>query len=73
MRPDRQHDFIRRVTADSYQQFKRELDAYLGMTVEFRVCEMPIFVSDAFRRTLEDAAINIVQQCVSPRSEAAHV
>lgn len=66
MRPDRQHDFIRRVTADSYQQFKRELDAYLGMTVEFRVCEMPIFVSDAFRRTLEDAAINIVQQCVTP-------
>ena len=66
MRPDRQHDFISRVTPESYQGFTSDLNAWLGMAIEFRVCEMPIFVSDAFRRELEDAAVGILRQCVQP-------
>ncbi|MBU3742122.1 MAG: hypothetical protein FGM24_07525 [Candidatus Kapabacteria bacterium] len=66
MRPDRQHDFISRVTPESYQGFKADLHAWLGMSIEYRVCEMPIFVSDTFRRQLEDAAIGILRQCVQP-------
>lgn len=66
MRPDLQRAFIERVTANSYESFKNELQAGLGMEIAFRICEMPIFVSHDFRRDLEAAAIEIIQQCVRP-------
>ncbi len=68
MRPDLQQAFIDRVTPDSYERFKRELDDWLEMTIQYRVCEMPIFVSDAFRQQLEAAAVEIIQQCSSPEA-----
>lgn len=67
MRPDLQAEFIQRVTPESYANFKNDLDAWLGFPIEYRVCEMPIFVSHAFRQTLEDAAIEIVQQSITPK------
>ncbi|MCX6140083.1 MAG: hypothetical protein NTX15_04515 [Candidatus Kapabacteria bacterium] len=66
MRPDLQREFIDRVTPDSYEAFKRDINASLGMEIPFRVCEMPIIVSHAFRKDLEKAAIEIMQQCVKP-------
>jgi hypothetical protein len=66
MRPDLQHSFADRVTNASYERFRADLDAWLGVPIRFRVCEMPIFVDHAFRAVLEDAARAIVQQCIRP-------
>ncbi|HLP28859.1 MAG TPA: hypothetical protein VK147_09470, partial [Candidatus Didemnitutus sp.] len=66
MRPDLQRAFIGRVTDVSYDLFRKELQASLGMEIAFRICEMPIFVSHDFRRDLESAAVEIIQQCIRP-------
>lgn len=68
MRPDLQRAFIDRVTPDTYERFKRELDDWLGMTIQYRVCEMPVFVSHNVRTQLETAAVEIIQQCVTPEA-----
>jgi hypothetical protein len=56
------------VTDESYARFKRELDEWLGMTIEYRVCEMPIFVADEFRLEMEEAGREIIRQCTSPEA-----
>jgi hypothetical protein len=66
MRPDLQEAFIAKVTDERYAAFKSALNAELGMEIQYRVCEMPIFVSGAFRRQLEDAAVEIIRQCTTP-------
>ncbi len=66
MRPDLQRAFIDEVTPERYAGLNTELEAWLGFPIQFRVCEMPIFVSNEFRLTLEEASIDIIQQCVSP-------
>ncbi|MBS1560451.1 MAG: hypothetical protein JSS89_02475 [Bacteroidetes bacterium] len=66
MRPDLQEAFIAKVTDERYTAFKSDLNAELGMEIQYRVCEMPIFVSGAFRRQLEDAAVEIIRQCTTP-------
>jgi len=68
MRPDKQEAFIRKVTPESYQSFKDDLDTWLGMTIQYRVCEMPIFVSREFRLMMEDAAKQIIIQSSSPEA-----
>lgn len=71
MRPDRQRAFIERVTDASHQRFTNDLDAWLGMHIAFRVCEMPVFVDTAVRTALESATVDILRQCVSPSVMAA--
>ncbi len=66
MRPDLQEAFIAKVTDERYAAFKSALNTELGMEIQYRVCEMPIFVSGAFRRQLEDAAVEIIRQCTTP-------
>jgi hypothetical protein len=57
---------MERVTADSYTRFKQELNALLGLEIQYRVCEMPIIVSHEFRQQMEEAAVEIIKQCASP-------
>lgn len=68
MRPDLQRDFVSRVTEDSYNTFRLNLERDLQLGIEFRICEMPIFVSHAMRLQLESAAIDIIRQCVNPEN-----
>ena len=68
MRPDLQEEFLSKISDDSYQKFKDDLDNWLGMTIQYRVCEMPIFVGSEFRKTLEKAAQDIMMQCVTPEA-----
>jgi len=70
MRPDLQRSFIEKVTPESYERFKREMDQWLGMTIQYRVAEMPVFVSTEFRALLEEAAVEIIRQCSSPEAVA---
>lgn len=65
MRPDLQEAFISKVTDERYAAFKRSLNEELNLEIQYRVCEMPIFVSATFRRMLEDAAIDIIRQCTT--------
>lgn len=67
MKTQVQEEFIGKVTNESYQAFCSSLNNKLGITIPYRVCEMPIFVSHAFRKQLEEAAVSIVQQCVQPK------
>lgn len=52
-----------RVTDATHQRLRTQLEEVLGTTIDFRVCEMPIFVSHTMRRQLEDAAIALTVQC----------
>lgn len=71
MRPDLQEAFVHRVTDESYRAFCENLEQWLGMRIDYRVCEMPIFVSAAFQQQLEEAAVSIIRQCVAQEAYAA--
>lgn len=66
MIPSLQEAFIAKVTPESYASVKAILESTMDLTIPYRVCEMPIFVSREFRQELEDAAVAIVEECVSP-------
>jgi hypothetical protein len=53
-------------TEDRYKALLADIDRTLGMTVEFRICEMPLFLSNSFARKLEEAAISILLECITP-------
>jgi len=62
-----QRDFAAKVyAADKHEQFVQMLNQYLGMTIEYRICEMPVFVSNSFKAKLEEASRAIVEECVQP-------
>ena len=50
---------------DKYRRFLARLHESIGMEIEFRISEMPLFVSHEFRRRLEQAATDILQQCTT--------
>lgn len=67
MLPRAQEYYARQQFSDEkYQQFLSQLHSELGMKIEYRVSEMPLFISHDFRRRLEHAAVDILQQCVTP-------
>jgi len=53
-------------TEDAYLAFQRDLDAAAGFHIEFRLCETPLFLSDALTRELERAASEVVEAVLSP-------
>jgi hypothetical protein len=53
-------------TPERFQAMLDDIDAALGMKVEFRICEMPLFLSQSFSRKLEDAAVSILMECITP-------
>jgi len=62
-----QRDFAAKVyAADKHEHFVQSLNEYLGMTIEYRICEMPVFVSNSFKAKLEEASRAIVEECVQP-------
>ncbi len=66
MLPEFQREFADRYfSKEKYQQFLNELDVAVGMKIEYRVSEMPVFVSNSFKHELEDAAIGIATECMS--------
>lgn len=66
MLPVAQRTFAEKIyTAERYERFRRALEEAVGCSIEFRICECPIFVSHAFRQQLEQVAQELVQQCAS--------
>ncbi len=53
-------------TEERYKALLADIDKTLGMNVEFRIAEMPLFLSTSFAKKLEDAAISILLECITP-------
>lgn len=67
MLPNVQEYFARhQFSPERYKLFLERLNATVGMTIEYRVAEMPVFISQDFKRKLEHAAIDILMQCTEP-------
>ncbi len=67
MLPEFQREFADRYFSDEkYRRFLSELDNAVGMKIEYRVSEMPVFVSNSFKRELETAAVEVALECMSP-------
>ncbi|MBI3257976.1 MAG: hypothetical protein HYZ54_00615 [Ignavibacteriae bacterium] len=67
MLPEFQREFAERYfSQEKYRQFLKELDDAVGMKIEYRVSEMPVFVSNSFKHELETAAIDIAVECMLP-------
>lgn len=49
---------------EKHARFLKELNEACGCPIEFRVAEMPIFVSESMRLSLEKSAIEILLSCV---------
>ncbi|MBS1537628.1 MAG: hypothetical protein JST20_07775 [Bacteroidetes bacterium] len=67
MLPEFQREFAEKYYSDKkYRRFLQELDVAVGMKIEYRVSEMPVFVSNYFKHELETAAIEVALQCMTP-------
>ena len=71
MLPQMQREFAQHhFTPQRYERFRQRLEQELGCRIEFRICEAPIFVSDAFRRQLEQIAVELTCACATPEYRA---
>lgn len=68
MRPDLQSEFNRRVTDQSYVSLVSSLERRLGIPIEFRISEMPIIISSEFADEMQQAAQQIIMECVLPEN-----
>jgi hypothetical protein len=65
MLPIDQAHYARHIfTSENYQHFVQQLCSDVGMKIEYRIAEMPIFVSNEFRQQMEQAAIEIALECM---------
>lgn len=72
MLPEFQRKFAEQYYSDDkYRRFLEELDREVGMHIEYRVCEMPIFVSNSFKKVLEESAVAVALECMTPAHLAA--
>ena len=70
MRPDIQRDFNARVNSASHSALVSSLENRIGAPIEFRICEMPIMISEGFAREMSDAACEIIAECLLPENVA---
>ncbi|MEY3387030.1 MAG: hypothetical protein RIR53_1841 [Bacteroidota bacterium] len=70
MRPDLQRDFNARVNSASHSALVSSLENRIGAPIEFRICEMPIMISEGFAREMSDAACEIIAECLLPENVA---
>ncbi len=73
MVPELRRAYNAAFTEDAYRAFQHDLDATAGFHIEFRLCETPLFLSDALTRELEKAAHEVVEAVLSPEYLAQSV
>ena len=66
MIPGLRETYNRQFTSEKYHDFLRTLDEAVGMKIEFRVCETPIFLPAEITAELQAAALALVQQLMAP-------
>ncbi len=70
MRPDLQRRFNSGVSPESHASLVAGLESLLGLKIEFRICEMPIFISRELAEEMSSAAQALVEECLSPENRA---
>lgn len=68
MRPDLQRRFNSGVSPESHAALITDLESQLGLKIEFRICEMPIFISGELAGEMSRAAQELVEECLSPEN-----
>lgn len=66
MDPSARKAFNDNFTQEKYQRFQRSLNAGLKKTIEFRVAETPVFLTDDFRDKLLAAGEDIINVILQP-------
>lgn len=71
MIPELRRQFNANFSEAKHQQFLQALDAAVGVHIEFRPCETPVFLPSDFLATMQQAAQEIVAQLGTPEYQAA--
>ncbi len=58
--------YNRQFSLEKYHSFLQTLDEAVGMKIEFRVCETPIFLPAELAADLQAASVALVQQLMAP-------
>ncbi len=67
MIPDMQSYFTNTLFSEvKHAEFLSQLKKACGVPIEFRVAEMPIFISKGMQIKLEQSAIDIIKACIDP-------
>lgn len=66
MVPELRRDFNARFTGEKYREKVRSLEEEAGHPIGFRICETPLFLSEAVTRELVEAVEGIVDVVISP-------
>lgn len=59
-------DYNRKFTLEKYHGFLQTLDETVGMKIDFRVCETPVFLPAELLAELQRASLELVQQLMTP-------
>ena len=65
MLPQIQEDFAKKFEIQDIDHFRKELGDQIGCPIEFKISEMPIFVSKQFKKTLEQCSVDLLLQCTN--------
>lgn len=65
MLPTIQQEFAEKFTIQDIDKFRLELGNHIGCPIEFKISEMPIFVSKQFKELLKQYSIDLLKQCTS--------
>jgi hypothetical protein len=66
----RRTSFNAAFTADRYAEYARRMTALVGAEIAFRLCETPVFISEAFEAKLYTTALEILAQLFTPEYRA---
>ncbi len=66
MVPELRKTYNAQFTHEKYHHFLKELDAAVGMKIDFRVCETPVFLSRDLLLEMQTAAAEIIRQLNTP-------
>lgn len=67
MLPEIQREFAEKIYSDKkHEDILAKADALTGVHVEWRISEMPIFLSNEYRQKIEQYAIEIAEICLRP-------
>ncbi len=66
MIPDLREAYNRQFNLEKYQRFLQMLEEAVGLKIDFRVCETPIFLPAELAEGLQRASVDLVQQLMAP-------
>ena len=62
--------FIRSFSETRYRAMVEDIDRSCGSSLDFRICETPLFIPEALLERLQEAAADIIRRLQSPQLAA---